>query len=192
MFHRAFFNSIIDKHQHDALFHMWKSASCWCLSIIELKNARWNTEIRKWPTSKTLYVKKCIVLVFINYWTKRTSIAMDVAHFLPVITVIYNSTLFLYRCISRSRYLALNITVAIWTWKEYWKIGGSIFFGSIPEFSFNTRPKPVKTLHLYSRELSTPRPTNKVIIFASGDTMLSPTPNKLVLYLWISIICYMY
>ena len=24
---------------------MWKNCMCWCLSIIELKNARWNIEI---------------------------------------------------------------------------------------------------------------------------------------------------
>jgi len=31
-----------------------KSACVGVLSIIDLKNARWNTEIRKCPTSKTL------------------------------------------------------------------------------------------------------------------------------------------
>ena len=32
----------------------WKSACVSVLYIIELKNARWNSEIRKCPTSKTL------------------------------------------------------------------------------------------------------------------------------------------
>jgi len=45
--------------------------------------------------------------------TKRTLIAKDVAPFLPNITVTYKSKLFLNRCISRSRYLGLNIMVAI-------------------------------------------------------------------------------
>jgi hypothetical protein len=100
-------------------------------------------------TAKKLHLKFQLI-------TKRTYIAIDVALFLRIISFTCNNTLFLNRCISRSRYLDLNITAAIWTWKGYWKIGGSIFFGSIPEFSFSTRRKPVKTLHLYSREMNTP------------------------------------
>jgi len=46
LFHRAFFNSIMHKTPTHACVGV--------LYIIELKNARWNNEIRKCPTSKTL------------------------------------------------------------------------------------------------------------------------------------------